>query len=140
MENQLLDEPTELNLLHRAKVGDFAAFQQYAKQLRQQMTHAIIVSAAVWYLGSLTHAQSPAASEFDGGTLAAVVQLGETIVENTTTNLISKDYVHNALNCKRLQRLKIHQRYHHMDLLNLLEPFFDTSNWSRHCCFEINYK
>jgi RNA polymerase sigma-70 factor, ECF subfamily len=37
MENQLLDEPTETELLHRAKVGDFAAFQQLVAKLQPRV-------------------------------------------------------------------------------------------------------
>jgi RNA polymerase sigma-70 factor, ECF subfamily len=37
MENQLLDETTELDLLHRAKTGDFAAFQQLVNKLQPRV-------------------------------------------------------------------------------------------------------
>jgi RNA polymerase sigma-70 factor (ECF subfamily) len=37
MENQLLDEPTETDLLHQAKLGDFAAFQKLVAQLQPRV-------------------------------------------------------------------------------------------------------
>ncbi|MFN7894175.1 MAG: RNA polymerase sigma factor [Pirellula sp.] len=37
MENQLLDEPTETELLHQAKLGDFAAFQKLVAQLQPRV-------------------------------------------------------------------------------------------------------
>ncbi len=37
MENQLLDEPTETDLLHQAKGGDFAAFQQLVAKLQPRV-------------------------------------------------------------------------------------------------------
>ncbi len=37
MENQLLDDPTETELLHQAKLGDFAAFQKLVAQLQPRV-------------------------------------------------------------------------------------------------------
>lgn len=37
MENQLLDKPTEMDLLHRAKAGDFAAFRQLIARLQPRV-------------------------------------------------------------------------------------------------------
>ncbi len=37
MERQLLEEPTELSLLHRAKAGDFEAFQQLIASLQPRV-------------------------------------------------------------------------------------------------------
>jgi RNA polymerase sigma-70 factor (ECF subfamily) len=37
MENQVLDETTEIDLLHRAKAGDFAAFQQLVAKLQPRV-------------------------------------------------------------------------------------------------------
>ena len=37
MESQLLDEPTDIGLLQRAKVGDFAAFQQLVAKLQPRV-------------------------------------------------------------------------------------------------------
>ena len=37
MENQLLDEPTETDLLHEAKEGNFAAFQQLVTKLQPRV-------------------------------------------------------------------------------------------------------
>ena len=37
METQLLDEPTDIGLLQRAKVGDFAAFQQLVAKLQPRV-------------------------------------------------------------------------------------------------------
>lgn len=37
MENQLLDEPTETDLLHQAKLGDFAAFQKLVARLQPRV-------------------------------------------------------------------------------------------------------
>jgi RNA polymerase sigma-70 factor, ECF subfamily len=37
MESQLLDEPTDTGLLQRAKVGDFAAFQQLVAKLQPRV-------------------------------------------------------------------------------------------------------
>jgi RNA polymerase sigma-70 factor, ECF subfamily len=48
MENQLLDKPTEIDLLHRAKGGDFDAFQQLVAKLQPRvygMTFRILQQA-----------------------------------------------------------------------------------------------
>ncbi len=37
MESQLIDEPTEIELLHRAKAGDFAAFQRLIVNLQPRV-------------------------------------------------------------------------------------------------------
>ncbi|MCF7963216.1 MAG: RNA polymerase sigma factor, partial [Pirellula sp.] len=37
MESQLLDEPTDIGLLQRAKVGDFVAFQQLVAKLQPRV-------------------------------------------------------------------------------------------------------
>lgn len=37
MRNQILDEPRELDLLHRAKTGDFSAFQQLIARLQPRV-------------------------------------------------------------------------------------------------------
>jgi DNA-directed RNA polymerase specialized sigma24 family protein len=48
MENQLLDESTETDLLHRAKAGNFAAFQQLVAKLQPRvygLTYRILQQA-----------------------------------------------------------------------------------------------
>lgn len=50
MENQLLDEPTETELLQQAKLGDFAAFQKLVAQLQPRvygLTFRILQQAEV---------------------------------------------------------------------------------------------
>lgn len=51
------------------------------------------------FLTKFVNAQTSSNDTLDRGSLAAVIQLGEAIVENTTTHPMSKIYVGNALNC-----------------------------------------
>lgn len=71
--------------------------------IRTQSTSFLFAIALVCIFGNvrsnLVNAQTPNNGTPNRGSLAAVIQLGEAIVANTTTHSMSKSYVGNALNC-----------------------------------------
>jgi thiosulfate dehydrogenase len=76
------------------------AVQQFAKQLLREVAPIVFASACILGFCVKAMSQSPIASEPMNASLAGVVQIGEAIVNNTTTHAMSKSYVGNALNCR----------------------------------------
>ena len=73
--------------------------QRFIKQRSQTILLPAFVGICIFIARFSTFAQVPDSDEQIDGTLARIVQLGEAIVQNTTTHPMSKEYVGNALNC-----------------------------------------
>jgi thiosulfate dehydrogenase len=70
-----------------------------ANQLRQDVNLVVLASVCLLCPGLAAFGQTPATNESSNGDLASVIRLGEAIVKDTTTHILSKSYVGNALNC-----------------------------------------
>jgi thiosulfate dehydrogenase len=73
--------------------------QRFEKPRQQKRFQTTFTATCLLVAGVTATAQVPVSNEQYDGRLAEVVQLGEAIVEKTTTHPMSKEYVGNSLNC-----------------------------------------
>jgi RNA polymerase sigma-70 factor (ECF subfamily) len=95
MENQLLDEPTETALLHQAKAGNFAAFQQLVAKLQPRvygLTYRILQQAQ--------DAEDATQQTF----LALIEHLSDFREESSAATWVLRIATNNALKILRKQR------------------------------------
>lgn len=95
MENQLLDEPTETDLLHQAKAGNFAAFQQLVAKLQPRvygLTYRILQQAQ--------DAEDATQQTF----LALIEHLSDFREESSAATWVLRIATNNALKILRKQR------------------------------------
>jgi RNA polymerase sigma-70 factor (ECF subfamily) len=95
MENQLLDEPTETDLLHQAKAGNFAAFQQLVAKLQPRvygLTYRILQQAQ--------DAEDATQQTF----LALIEHLSDFREESSVATWVLRIATNNALKILRKQR------------------------------------
>lgn len=95
MENQLLDEPTETDLLHQAKAGNFTAFQQLVAKLQPRvygLTYRILQQAQ--------DAEDATQQTF----LALIEHLSDFREESSVSTWVLRIATNNALKILRKQR------------------------------------
>ena len=73
--------------------------QRSRGQIQQDIFQAVFTAACFFGSALSAIAQPPIAVERADEKLAAVIRLGEAIVQDTTSHPLSKNYVGNALNC-----------------------------------------
>lgn len=73
--------------------------QRFTNHRSQTILLPAFVGICIFVASFSAIAQEPDSDVQMDGTLAKVIQLGEAIVQNTTTHPMSKEYVGNALNC-----------------------------------------
>ncbi len=73
--------------------------QRFEKPRQQKFFQSTFTASLLLMAGLTAIAQESVSKDQIDGKLAEVVQLGEAIVESTTTHPMSKEYVGNALNC-----------------------------------------
>ncbi len=70
-----------------------------AKQLRQDVASVVVASLFLLCPGLAAFGQTHSKNEPPIEKLTSIIELGEAIVEDTTTHFLSKNYVGNGLNC-----------------------------------------
>lgn len=95
MESQLIDEPTELELLQKAKVGDFAAFQQLIGNLQPR-----VYGLAMRILQQAQDAEDATQQTF----LALIEHIGDFRGESSIATWVLKIASNNALKILRKKR------------------------------------
>lgn len=95
MESQLIDEPTELELLQKAKVGDFAAFQRLIVNLQPR-----VYGLAMRILQQAQDAEDATQQTF----LALIEHIGDFRGESSIATWVLKIASNNALKILRKNR------------------------------------
>ena len=95
MESHLLDEPTETDLLHQAKAGDFAAFQQLVSKLQPR-----VYGLTFRILQQTQDAEDATQQTF----LALIEHIGDFREESSVVTWVLRIATNNALKILRKRR------------------------------------